>query len=87
MKTIFSIGSFCYISTFKHFYDWKVKLFGKFPVTLVMGWHSHNGTCTVTSKNIIRNPDWDFLAIDRVDGISTGPNTSFFFSKVCTSQV
>ena len=28
MKTIFSISSFCYISTFQYFYDRKTKLFG-----------------------------------------------------------
>ncbi|RSI63584.1 hypothetical protein D8863_09965 [Streptococcus oralis] len=87
MKTIFCVGSFCYISTFKHFYDWKVKLFGKFPVTLVMGRHSHYRTCTIASKNIVGNPDWNFLAIDRVDGISARPNPCFFLGKVCTSQV
>ena len=87
MKTVFCVGSFFNVSTFKHFYDWKVKLFGKFPVTLVMGRHSHDSTCSITSKNIVSDPDWNFLAIDRVDGISTRPNPCFFLSKVGTSQV
>ena len=52
-----------------------------------MGRYGHDSTCTIASKNIVCNPDWDFLAIDRIDGISTRPNTSFFLSKVGTSQV
>ena len=87
MKAIFCVSSLFNVSTFKHFYDWKSKLFSKFPVTLIVGRYSHNSTCSVASKNIVRNPDWDFFPIDRVDGISTSPNPCFFLSKVCTSQV
>ena len=52
-----------------------------------MGWNSHYRTCPIARKNIVGNPDWNFLAIDRVDGISTSPYTCFFLSKIGTSQV
>ena len=87
MKAIFCVGSFFNVSTFKYFDDWKVKLFGKFPVTLIVGRHSHDSTCSIARQYVVGNPDWDFFTVNRVYSISTSPNTSFFFSKVCTSQV
>ena len=87
VKAIFCVGSFCYVATFEHFYNWKIKLFSKFPVTLIVGRNGHDGTCSVASKNIVGNPDWNFFPIDRIDGIGTRPNPCFFLGKVGTSQV
>ena len=87
VKAIFCVSSLFNIATFKHFYNWKIKLFSKFPVTFIVSRYGHNGTCSVASKNIVGNPDWDFFAIDRIDGISTRPNPCFFLGKVGTSQV
>ena len=87
VKAIFCVSSLFNVSTFQHFYDWKVKLFSKFPVTLIVGRYGHNSTCSVAGKNIVSNPDWNFFTIDRVDGISTSPNPCFLLGKVCTSQV
>ena len=87
VKAVFCVSSLFNVATFKHFYNWKIKLFSKFPVTFIVCRYGHNSTCSVASKNIVGNPDWNFFTIDRVDSISTSPNPCFFLGKVCTSQV
>ena len=87
VKAVFRVSSFFNVATFEHLYNWKIKLFSKFPVTFIVGRYGHNSTCSVASKNVVGNPDWDFFAIDRIYGISTSPNPSFFLGKVCTSQI
>ena len=87
MRTVFCVSCFFNVATFKYFYDWKTKLFSKFPVTLIVSRYGHNCTCSVASENVVRNPDWDFSTVNRVYSISSSPNPCFFLSKVCTSQV
>ena len=87
MRTVFCVSCFFNVATFKYFYDWKTKLFSKFPVTLIVSRYGHNCTCSVASENVVRNPDWNFSTVNRVYSISSSPNPCFFLGKVGTSQV
>ena len=47
MGTVFCEGCFCYIATLQNRKNLQVKLFGKFPVPLIMGRNGHDGSCSV----------------------------------------
>ncbi|MNG21945.1 hypothetical protein D3C84_1063740 [compost metagenome] len=75
MLAIASISLFLDISTLNNFNDWKIELFGKLPVALIVTWNRHNCACTVPTKHIIRDPNWHFRVIHWIDGISTCEHT------------
>jgi hypothetical protein len=70
-----------------NYFDIQTKLARKFKIALVMGWDSHDRTGTIGDQHIIRNPDRDLSAIDRVNSISTGKHAAFFFISCLTLDV
>ncbi len=43
-----------------------------------MGRHSHDHACAIAGQDIVRGPDGQVVACERVDGIRSGENTCFF---------
>ena len=75
MWSIFCKGFFTDVATLDNSLDWQIKFLRKFVITRVVSWHSHNSTSSVTTKNIISNPNWNFLIINWVNCISSSEDT------------
>ena len=69
------------------FDDWKVEFFCEIPVSCVVGRNGHDCACSVRNKNIVCNPDWNKLAVYRVDCIASAEYTCLVFCKVSTLKV
>ena len=54
-----------------HLNNGQAKLFGKFPVPLIMGRDGHNGPCAVSHQHIVGHPDGDLPAVYRIGGGKT----------------
>ena len=50
----------------------QVEMLGKGIVARIVGRNGHDGTRSVASQYVFGNPDGDFLARERVDGVGTG---------------
>ena len=57
--SFFSKCFFRNIGSFKNITDWYIKMFCEIIVSLVSTWDCHYSTCTISSKHIIPNPNWD----------------------------
>ena len=58
--------------------DRNIELCSKFKVTVIMSRYTHNCSCTIVSKYIIRQPDWNFRPVDWIDCIATCEYTCLF---------
>ena len=57
----------------------QVKFLGKRKIALVMRWHSHDCAGSIATQNIIRHPNRQFLAIDRIYDITASKYACFLF--------
>ena len=78
----FCIG-FCHIFDFlavlgDNLDDRNSKLGCKFKVTVVMSRNAHDGSCTIIRQNVIRQPDWSLLPVQRVDRVTSGKYAGLF---------
>src|SRR5699024_996486 len=55
--------------------DVDVKGFRKVPVSIVLGWNSHDGSRPVSHEDVVGNEHGDLLAVNRVGGIHTSEHT------------
>ena len=62
-----------------HLHYWQIKFFGKFQVAFIMRRHRHNRASAVTAEDVIRHPNWHFLAVDWIDSITTSKYAGFIF--------
>ena len=58
-----------------HWNDGKRELLGKLSVSFVMGGNGHNCAGSVIGQNVIRSPDRQLLAVDRVYCVATDEDT------------
>ena len=52
--------------------DLEFIFFGEFVVALVVGGNAHDGAGAVIHEDVIRYPDGNFFAVERVDGVAAG---------------
>ena len=76
--------SFCHILNFFTIFcdnldDRNIEFLCKLKVTVIMSRYTHDSTCTIISKYIVRKPDWKLLAVQRIDRISTCEHTGLLF--------
>ena len=57
----------------------KIKFLSEFIISIIMSWYRHNCTFTISTKNIITNPDWNPFAIYRVNRMTSSKNSCFLF--------
>src|SRR5438477_11857107 len=57
----------------------EVELSREFQVAHIVRGYGHNRAGAVAEQNVICNPDWDSLVIDRINCVPTGKNPGFFF--------
>ena len=55
--------------------DGQTKMLGKGIVAAVVSRYGHDGARTISGEHILRNPDRDGIARQRVDGVRTGEHT------------
>ena len=66
----------------------QIKLLGKLPVSFIMCRNSHDSTCTIAHKYIVRYPDWNFLAINRINCLkSVNLYTCLILRKLCSLEI
>ena len=51
-------------------HDRKIKFLCKFKVTVIMRRYTHNGSCSIICKYIVRQPDRCLFSVQRIDGIT-----------------
>ena len=74
--TFFGIKAFfADITTFYQRTDLQSEMFGESIVTAIVCRYSHDGTCTITGKYIVANPDGHCLTCERINGITSGEYT------------
>ena len=74
--TFFGIKAFfADITTFYQRTDLQSEMFGESIVTTIVCRYSHDGTCTITGKYIVANPDGHCLTCERINGITSGEYT------------
>ena len=76
--------SFCHILNFFTIFcdnldDRNIEFLCELKVTVIMSRYTHDSTCTIISKYIVRKPDWKLLAVQRIDRISTCEHTGLLF--------
>ena len=75
-ETFFGIKAFfADITTFYQRTDLQSEMFGESIVTTIVCRYSHDGTCTITGKYIVANPDRHCLTCERINGITSGEYT------------
>ena len=52
-----------------------------------MSRNSHDGTCSVGSQYIVRDPDWDLFIVNRIYGIGSGKDTGLILVQFRTFQI
>ena len=94
--TFFGIKAFFTdITTFYQRTDFQSEMFGESIVTTIVCRYSHDGTCTITGKYIVTNPDGHCLTSERINGITSGEYTRHaavsdaiaFSTFLCTFQI
>ena len=79
---ITSVGVNVILGPLNYLNDWQLEFFSKSKVAVVMRWHAHHRTGTVTAQYVISDPNRDLLASRRVDSVAAAKNTCFFFGVV-----
>ncbi len=87
MHTVLCPGFLGDITAGQYRDDLQAEFLSKSIVTLIMGRYSHDGTGSMGCQYIVRNPDWNLLAIDRVDGIGTCEYTGLVLVELSAHQV
>ena len=59
--------------------DRDVKFGRKFEVTVIMGRYAHDRAGTIICQYIVRQPDRNLCAVDRIDGIASGKHAGLLF--------
>src|SRR5258706_15788184 len=67
--------------------DAKSILMSKLPIPFVMSRHGHDGASAVAGEAVVGDPDWNLLAVDGIDGVSTGEYTGFFLRQLRAFQI
>ena len=60
---------------------------GELKIARVMRRHGHDGAGAIAGENVIGNPDGNFLAVDRIDGVSAGEHAGFFLGQFGAFEV
>ena len=87
MHPIASIGLCFDIAALQNRNDRQMELLCKLIVTRIMRRHCHDRTGAISRQNIIRNPDRNFSAIDRIDRICACEDTRLFLVQIRTVQI
>ena len=71
------IAFFAYVCALYQWDNGQVEVFGKGIVATVMGRNSHDGTCSIASQHVFRNPDRDGFTSERIDGIRAREHSGY----------
>ena len=67
---------------FDHRADRQVELLGEFKIALVVRRDRHDGPGPVAGQHVVRDPNRDALAVDRVDRVRAGRDPGLFLLQV-----
>ena len=67
------------VHPFKNGRNGKREVLGEFPVSFVSCWDGHDGTCAVTCKHVVGNPNRDQIPRDRMHDMSAGEDARYGF--------
>ena len=59
----------------------------KLMIAFIVRRHRHNGSGAVTDQDIVRDPDWNFLLIHRVNSIRSGKYPALVFGQIGAFQI